>query len=112
MKKISLILICFLMLFFITSCDFLSLLDYISNSTSTSEKSSESSSEEESSEKDPSHEHEYEKEIISATCENDGYTKHQCECGYYFFDEITKKTEHNYVNAYVKNAMALTIRSL
>ena len=40
------------------------------------------------------HEHSYTTTTFAPDCENDGYTKYYCECGYYYFDEQVPATGH------------------
>lgn len=123
MKKLALILICLVLVISMTSCD--SILDILlseispSQSQSSSESdlpqsSEESSSESESSESSvessvessseessiiipPGHEHEFVDEIVAPGCVDKGYTKHACECGYYFLDTFTAAIgEHDF----------------
>ena len=42
------------------------------------------------------HEHSYTTTTFAPDCENDGYTRHSCGCGYYYDDEIVPATGHTY----------------
>ena len=42
------------------------------------------------------HEHSYTTTTLDPDCENDGYTRHSCKCGYYYDDEIVPATGHTW----------------
>lgn len=42
------------------------------------------------------HKHEYDIELIEATCLEGGYTKYSCDCGYKYRDDYTKPLGHSY----------------
>lgn len=44
------------------------------------------------------HPHEYEKEVISPTCQGKGYSTYSCVCGVSYTDDETDIIEHIYVN--------------
>lgn len=122
MKKLALILICLILVISMTSCD--SIMDLLlseispSQSQSSSESSSEESSCESSSESESSessieessseessttppagHSHEFTETVVAPECVEKGYTKHSCECGYYFLDTFTAAVgSHSFVN--------------
>lgn len=117
MKKLALLLLCLVLIFSMTSCD--SVLDLLlseispSNSESSSESSlpeSESSTDIESSEQSsesssseefsssseessvivpPGHTHSFTDSVVAPGCVDKGYTKHLCDCGYYYLDTFT-----------------------
>ena len=41
------------------------------------------------------HEHSYTTTTFAPDCENDGYTRHSCECGHYYDDTIVPATGHS-----------------
>lgn len=46
---------------------------------------------------DPSHEHDYrQKEVVNATCIDDGYTIYECSCGSYYADDFVESLGHDY----------------
>lgn len=64
----------------------------------SSEQTSESSSEESSSIVQPGHTHSFTDSVVAPGCVDKGYTKHSCECGYYFLDTFTSGVgKHSFV---------------
>ena len=41
------------------------------------------------------HQHNYQKEVISPTCLNEGYTIYKCECGDSYKDDVVKALGHD-----------------
>lgn len=114
MKKLVLALLCLVLVISTTSCD--SILDLLlseispspsqsqsssselpeaesSSSSELDESSSEESSEQSSEESSiiipPGHTHDFMEITVAPGCVDEGYTKHLCECGYYFLDTFT-----------------------
>ena len=54
------------------------------------------------------HEHSYTTTTFAPDCENDGYTRHSCGCGYYYDDEIVPATGHTEGEVVVENKVDAT----
>ena len=48
---------------------------------------------------DTTHTHAYTDSTVNATCEEKGYTKHTCTCGYYYADNYTELASHADANS-------------
>ena len=50
---------------------------------------------------DPAHQHNFQTTTVAATCNEQGYTKHTCSCGYSYTDGYTAKLGHHFVDEVV-----------
>lgn len=50
---------------------------------------------------DPTHQHSFQTTTVAATCNEQGYTKHTCSCGYSYTDGYTAKLGHHFVDEVV-----------
>ena len=50
---------------------------------------------------DPAHQHSFQTTTVAATCNEQGYTKHTCSCGYSYADSYTAKLGHHFVDEVV-----------
>lgn len=47
---------------------------------------------------DPAHQHSFQTTTVAATCNEQGYIKHTCSCGYSYADGYTAKLGHHFVD--------------
>ena len=117
MRKILIAALCLLLLISLCSCDIVGLLnggtsessesngsettaDALNSSDNSSERSSSEDSLESSTESESvvqRHEHDFVSTITEPICVNDGYTTHECRCGYKYIDTFVKASaEHSF----------------
>ncbi len=90
LKRTLLILLVFLTVAF-CSCDFIDDLLNIEESSSSSEQTQTTSG-------PTGHQHSFTSTVVAPVCDNKGYTRHLCACGYEYVDNfINETTTHDFV---------------